>query len=154
MMNSVTVRAPRCSVSAKFHILPSVSFGRPALSNITLACSPGRIPSSAPDFSKREAYWATLSGVRVGTLLIRFPLVCGWIALGGGGPAGGKIPPGRPPSNFGIGAGLSASSGVGSRPAWECPISRKTMPKLAGVRKPMFSLSAICQIYSASPLAS
>jgi hypothetical protein len=32
-------------------------------------------------------------------------------------------------------------------PAWAWPMSLRTIPKPAGVRKPRFSLSAICQIY-------
>lgn len=50
------------------------------------------------------------------------------------------------PSNLGMGPCDRASSGEGSRPACACPISRKTTPKPAGVRKPLFSLSAICHI--------
>ena len=41
-----------------------------------------------------------------------------------------------------------ASSSVGARPAWACPINRITTPKPDGVRRPLFSLSAICHIYS------
>lgn len=57
---------------------------------------------------------------------------------------------GTKPSNRGRGACWRAISGVGSRPAWACPMSRRAMPKPAGVRKPRFSLSAICQIYHES----
>lgn len=41
MMNSVTPRAPRCSVSARFHMRPSVSLGSLAFSKICFAFSPG-----------------------------------------------------------------------------------------------------------------
>lgn len=41
-----------------------------------------------------------------------------------------------------------ASSSEGARPACACPIKRNTMPKPDGVSRPLFSLSAICQIYS------
>jgi hypothetical protein len=51
------------------------------------------------------------------------------------------------PSNRGSWPGSRASVGVGSLPAWAWPMSRRTMLKPAGVRKPRFSLSAICQIY-------
>jgi len=40
MMNSVTPNAPRCSVSARFHMRPSVSLGNLAFSKICFAFSP------------------------------------------------------------------------------------------------------------------
>lgn len=40
MMNSVTLSAPRCSVSERFHIRPRTSFGNRAFSNISFAFSP------------------------------------------------------------------------------------------------------------------
>lgn len=42
IMNSVASRAPRCCVSAKFHIRPKISFGNLARSKICLAVSPVR----------------------------------------------------------------------------------------------------------------
>lgn len=36
---------------------------------------------------------------------------------------------------------------LGCRPACACPISLSTTPKPAGVRKPLFSVSAICHIW-------
>lgn len=117
MMNSVTVRAPRCSVSARYQILPRTSFGSPARSNICFACSPPNTPSCAPDFSNNAAYCWTLSGVNGGTL-IGFPLVCGCNGPGGGPwGGGGAAPAGKAPSNLGRGPGRNASSAVGSRPA-------------------------------------
>lgn len=40
----------------------------------------------------------------------------------------------------------NASSSDGERPACACPINRKTTPNPDGVRRPRFSLSAICHI--------
>jgi len=40
MMNSVTLRAPRCSVSERFHMRPRTSLGRRAFSKISFAFSP------------------------------------------------------------------------------------------------------------------
>jgi hypothetical protein len=41
MMNSVTLRAPRCSVSDRFQIRPRTSLGSLAFSKISFAFSPG-----------------------------------------------------------------------------------------------------------------
>jgi len=40
MMNSVTLRAPRCSVSERFHMRPRTSLGNRAFSKISFAFSP------------------------------------------------------------------------------------------------------------------
>lgn len=40
MMNSVTFRAPRCSVSERFQMRPRTSFGSRAFSKISFAFSP------------------------------------------------------------------------------------------------------------------
>lgn len=117
--NSVAWRAPLCSVSARFQIRPKISFGRPARSNICFACSPGRTPPCAPDFSNRAAYCPALSGVSGGTRKGPDPLPWGCRVLGGGPGGGGTVGlPVVPVSNLGRGPGRSASSGVGSRPAW------------------------------------
>lgn len=94
MMNSGRLNAPRCSVSAKFHILPNISFGSLAFSNICFAVSPvyvhlsllivsdsviaalpAKMPFTAPDFSNSAAYSAAFSGVKGGTRMA--PLCCG-----------------------------------------------------------------------------
>lgn len=67
MTNSVTSKLPLLWVSARFHIRPSTSFGSFALSNICFAASPERTPFSAPNFSNRDEYSATLSGLKAGT---------------------------------------------------------------------------------------
>lgn len=85
MMNSVTLRAPRCSVSERFQMRPRTSLGSLAFSKISFAFSPGSqsadvqsklvlrlnlpdsTPLTAPDFSKRPAYSEALAGVSGGT---------------------------------------------------------------------------------------
>jgi hypothetical protein len=83
MMNSVTLRAPRCSVSERFQMRPRTSLGNRAFSNISFAFSPvayqpvclgmlcrflpERTPLTAPDFSNKPAYSAALAGTSGGT---------------------------------------------------------------------------------------
>lgn len=43
MMNSVTFRAPRCSVSERFQMRPRTSLGNRAFSKISFAFSPGNV---------------------------------------------------------------------------------------------------------------
>lgn len=72
-----------------------------------------------------------------------------WAEMGCGEPVGAGAMGGGAgvkPSSLGMGPGWRAICGVGSRPAWAWPIRRRATPKPAGVRKPRFSLSAICQI--------
>lgn len=132
MMNSVTPRAPRCSVSARFQMRPSVSFGSLAFSKICFAFSPAllgqhtityrentalpdRRPLEAPDFSNSPAYSAALAGNSGGTRMGPPPLTWGVRLLAGGwvkGPdagAAGMGTDGRArPSNLGS-AGAAAT---------------------------------------------
>lgn len=91
MMNSVTFRAPRCSVSDRFQMRPRTSLGSLAFSKISFAFSPkdgqsnaayveaGTIPEStpltAPDFSNKPAYSAALAGTSGGTRMGPWPLI-------------------------------------------------------------------------------
>lgn len=93
MMNSVTLRAPRSSVSDRFQMRPRMSLGSLAFSKISFAFSPevwsdhvnasqgSSIPEStpltAPDFSKSPAYSAALAGTSGGTRMGPLPLICG-----------------------------------------------------------------------------
>ena len=126
MMNSVTLRAPRCSVSERFQMRPRTSLGNRAFSKISFAfspvlnvshgivdvcipCVPDRTPLMAPDFSKRPAYSAAFAGTSDGTRMGPFPLfwgcsepvVCGE-KLGAAGGADGM----ERPSNLGSGAAI------------------------------------------------
>jgi hypothetical protein len=56
MMNSVTPRAPRCSVSARFHMRPRVSFGSLAFSKICFAFSPASLGQLDRDVRHGAAY--------------------------------------------------------------------------------------------------
>lgn len=116
-------------------------------------------PFWVSDLSKRDLNLFTSSGFNGGTLT---------------GPGGGGLAvEGRDggasvrPSNRGKGPAIQqnyplatlslrdllhghsrckASSSVGARPACACPINLRTIEKPEGVRRPRFSLSAICHI--------
>lgn len=92
MVNSVTFRAPRCSVSDRFQMRPRISLGSLAFSKISFAFSPRysqqsytsnqavehppeSTPLMAPDFSNRPAYSAALTGVNGGTRMGPWPLI-------------------------------------------------------------------------------
>lgn len=68
MINSVTFRAPRCSVSDKFQMRPRTSLGSFAFSKISLAFSP---KVWSVDSCRYQVYYSTRQHAIDGTRLLK-----------------------------------------------------------------------------------